>query len=69
MASGSGVLDEGDRGSVVIIVAYTWVAISVVVSIIRFGLAWRQRQRFKLEDATFLLGVVSFASILGLHFC
>lgn len=65
MASGSGAeaplhrLTKDDRGPIIVIVAYSWIFITALVAVIRFGLAWRQRLRFKIDDGTFLLGVVS----------
>ena len=60
-------LNEDNRGPIIVIVAYSWVAISVIVAIIRFGLTWRQShlQRFKVEDGTFLLGVVGIIFSYG----
>ena len=61
-------LSPDDRGPIVIIVAYTWIFVSSIVAVIRLGIAYSQRIRFKVDDGTFLLGVVSyFASTRALH--
>ncbi|KAF2192734.1 hypothetical protein K469DRAFT_654560 [Zopfia rhizophila CBS 207.26] len=64
MSSGSGELEplhrlrSDDRGPIVVIVAYSWIFVSSIAASIRCGIAGNQRLRFKVDDATFLLGVV-----------
>lgn len=65
MAGGPGVkpalhpLTADDRGSLILIVAYGWIFITAIVTVIRFGLAWNRRLRFKVDDGTFVVGAVS----------
>ncbi|KAF2731045.1 hypothetical protein EJ04DRAFT_21873 [Polyplosphaeria fusca] len=51
-------ITKNDRGPILVIVAYSWIVVTTIVAIIRFTLAYNQRLRFKIDDATFLLGVV-----------
>lgn len=51
-------LTPDDRGSLIIIIAYSWIFITVLAAGIRFGLAWSNRLHLKKDDGTFALGVV-----------
>jgi hypothetical protein len=59
-------LSADDRGPIIIIVAYSWIFITLIVATVRFSLAWKQRLRFQIDDGTFLLGAVSSLH-LGSH--
>jgi hypothetical protein len=69
MSSGPGAkaplhrLTKDDRGPIILIVAYSWVFISTLVAVVRFGLARVRRLQFKNDDGTFLLGTVSVPSL------
>ncbi|KAF2867083.1 hypothetical protein BDV95DRAFT_610967 [Massariosphaeria phaeospora] len=59
---------EHNRGPVIIIAAYSWICISSIVASIRFGLAWNQRLPFKVDDGSFLTGLVlAIASSVLFH--
>jgi hypothetical protein len=51
-------LTADDRGSLIIIIAYTFICITVLAAAIRFGLAWSHRLRLKRDDFSFAAGVV-----------
>ena len=57
-------LTSDDRGSLIIIIAYTFICITVLAAAIRFGLAWSHRLRLKRDDFTFATGVVRM-NVLG----
>lgn len=61
-------LTSDDRGSLIIIIAYTFIFITVLAASIRFGLAWHNRLYLKKDDATFAGGVVSITSICVFNF-
>ncbi|KAK7182293.1 hypothetical protein DPSP01_007004 [Paraphaeosphaeria sporulosa] len=61
-------LTSDDRGSLIIIIAYSWIFITVLAAGIRFGLAWSNRLHLKKDDGTFALGVVlAVASSVCFH--
>lgn len=51
-------LTGDDRGALIVIIAYSWIFITVLAAGIRFGLAWSNRLHLKKDDGTFALGVV-----------
>ncbi|KAF2438836.1 hypothetical protein P171DRAFT_477166 [Karstenula rhodostoma CBS 690.94] len=61
-------LTSEDRGALIIIIAYSWICITVLAAVIRFGLAWTNRLHLKKDDGTFALGVVlAVASSVCFH--
>ncbi|KAF1970897.1 hypothetical protein BU23DRAFT_600631 [Bimuria novae-zelandiae CBS 107.79] len=51
-------LTADDRGSIIIIIAYTFIFITVLATVIRFGLAWRHRLHLKKDDVSFAIGAI-----------
>ncbi|KAF2709736.1 hypothetical protein K504DRAFT_347471, partial [Pleomassaria siparia CBS 279.74] len=58
-------LSTDDRGSIIIIVAYSWIFITVIVGVIRFTQTWKQKLSFRVDDSTFLLGAVSAFAVVS----
>lgn len=52
-------LTNYDRGALILIIAYSFVFITVIAASIRFGLAWRNRLHLKRDDFSFAAAVVS----------
>lgn len=74
MSSGSGVLEPlhritpDDRGPVVIVVAYSLVFVTILILLVRFGTAYHQGLRFRVDDATYLLATAfAVASSICFH--
>ena len=52
-------LTADDRGALILIIAYSFVFITVIAASIRFGLAFRHRLHLKKDDFSFAAAVVS----------
>ncbi|OCK78965.1 hypothetical protein K432DRAFT_355802 [Lepidopterella palustris CBS 459.81] len=51
-------LTAEDRGSIIIISAYSWVFVTTIIAIIRFGFAINQKLKFKLDDLIFAIAAL-----------
>lgn len=73
MSSGSALLDPlhritpDDRGPILIVVAYSLVFVTILILLVRFGTAYHQGLRFRVDDATYLLATV-FATASSICF-
>jgi hypothetical protein len=52
-------LTDDNRGPIVIISAYSWVFVTLIIAVIRFSYAIHQRLEFNFDDLTFSLATVS----------
>jgi hypothetical protein len=52
-------LNAEDRGPIVLISAYSWAVVTLIIAVIRFSFARLQRLSFKLDDLTFSIATVS----------
>jgi hypothetical protein len=64
-----GKLTDDNRGPIVIISAYSWVFVTVIIAIIRFGLVIHQKLGFNLDDVTFSLATVSHQGLINTRSC
>ncbi|OCL02500.1 hypothetical protein AOQ84DRAFT_422669 [Glonium stellatum] len=51
-------LTDDNRGPIVIISAYSWAFVTLIIAVIRFGLAIHQKLKFNLDDLAFSLATL-----------
>ena len=62
-------LTDDNRGPIVIISAYSWVFVTLIIATIRFGLIIHQKLELNLDDLTFSLATVSHQDLINTRSC